>query len=482
MADIHFEQIIDQLTPATQIETDFEGGLDSLASERVHILLLSPVAGSGSGVTGQVYALPSVQRATDLFGAASRCVVMLKRIFRIFPRAKVSGMPYAAGSGTPTLTTTIATDATGAGKMTFYVAGRKAEIAIASGDTVAAMQAAIVLAINAIPGKFFTASAGAGAGEVDIDADTDGAAGNSIRVRTEVTPGIGTTVTNGGAGAPLAGGTTDADPTTQLAGITANRFHHIVLDTADATAAGAVQAHQESQSLPSNQKPGIGIHATVGNDGAAQAAAQARDSYRMEVVHQEESVWPVFELAAAFAAIRAKKGIKFSAAGETIPELPPVDDTTKRIDENQIELNLEEGVTPLAIDSATGSVFIVRNVTTRQTVPIAFRDTRIIEISDFVDESILLRYLAFKGALLKTASPSASPDVLTPERSTAILNGVLIDLDAEDYLQGVKTAIKEQKNFAQVNGANPDRLDHAFEFFPTRVAHQKAFRKTYVAS
>jgi len=479
MADIHFEQIIDQLTPTTQIETDFEGGLDSLASDRVEILLLSPIISGATGIVGQVYDLTSVQRAVDLFGTLSRGVAMLKRIFKIFPRAKVSGMPYAEGSGDATLTATFAVDATGAGKAAIFVAGRKAEIAIASGDVIADITAAMIAAVNAVPDRQWTATAST-PGLVVLTADSAGAAGNSLRVRTEITPGIGTTLDQGGIGAPMASGTTDGDPTSQLAGITASRFDFIVLDTDDDTAAGAVEAHQESQSLPANQKWGTGIHASVANDSGVQTDAQNRDSYRMEVIHQEESVWPLWELAAMLAAVEAKKGIKFSVAGEKIDGLPPVVDSTKRIAENQIELNLEEGVTPIAIDSATGVSSIVRNVTTRQTVPIAFRDTRIIKISDFTDESIIAGFDKFKSALLKTESPSASPDTLTPELSTATLNGILLELDAQDYLQGVKKAIKAGSNFSQINSGNPDRIDHGFEFFPTRTAHQKAFRKTYV--
>lgn len=472
---INFETIIDQLLPSTQIETDWTGGMDGLPSSTKKILFLSPKLSAGTGTSGQVYALTNVAKAKTLFGDGSRMAGMVEKAFRVNPRLQIYGMPYAEGTTAATGTVALATTATSSGVLRLWCAGRFCEVPIASGDTPTTVGDDLVAAISQLPNRPFTAANNTGT--VTLTARTLGTAGNTIRFRTEITC-TGMTATNGGVGAAFTSGATEASPASQLAGIEAQRFHLIVLDSNDSTAATALKTHLESVSAPANAKFGIGIVAFTGTDANAQTLAGTLDSYRMQVVHLENSDLPCWEVAAIFAAVRGSRDARASCAGLEMVGLSSQIDSTKWIDPNQANINLEEGLTPL-IPSREGKVTIARSIVTRQTAPISFRDHRIIEISDYCDESLLAAFSSYQSAVLKSASPAGRPDTITPDRGAAIMNAKLLQLDREDYIQGVEDDVKNGSNFAELNATNPDRLDLAYVFRPTRAAHGIAIRKTY---
>lgn len=472
---INFQQIIDQYLPATQIETDWVGGMDGLASGTKKILFLSPKLSAGTAVTGQVYQLTSPSIAKTLFGDGSRMAGMVEKAFNVSPMLRIYGMAYAEGTTAATATITLATNASSSGVLRLWCAGRFVQVPIASADTPTAVGDDLVAAIAQLPNRPFTAANNAGV--VTLTARTLGTAGNTLRLRTEITC-TGMTATQGGVGGAFASGATEASPATQLAGIENERFHLIVLDTSDATAATALSTHVVKVSGVVAQKWCMGIVAFTGTDANAQTLAGNLDEYRMQVVHLENSDYPVWEIAAVFAAVRGMHDARHSCAGLEMVGIRSQIDSTKWLTANQANTNIEEGVTPL-LATREGRVYIARSVTTRQTAPISFRDHRIIEISDYVDECVLDAFKPIQSAVLKSASPAGRPDTITPGRATARLNAKLLQLDREDYIQGVEDAIKAGKNFAEVNVTNPDRLDLAFDFKPTRAAHGIMLRKTF---
>jgi phage tail sheath gpL-like len=221
---------------------------------------------------------------------------------------------------------------------------------------------------------------------------------------------VGTGLTNPTTAAALTSGATEGDPTSVLTGLEGDRNHLIVFHSDDSTAFGKVKAHQAAMSAEQVQKWGLCLAAFVGTQGNCQTLANAMDSYRAQVCWLENCDFPIFELAADFAGARAIKAANESLDGFELRHVTAQYDETAWPTPADLELSLEEGITPLEPHRDSGRVTIVRSVTTRQTAPVAFLDHMTIEISDYTDETIIqLFQLRAKGKRLKAASPPGRP-------------------------------------------------------------------------
>jgi phage tail sheath gpL-like len=482
---IEFDQIIDQLTPDIQVETDWTSGSAGLPNDKKVLLLMGQCLATGSiGVpTGVVVKTPqritSTAKAIALFGKGSNLAVMCEYALKAAPRATIYAVPYKAGT-TPvaaTGTVTLATNASSSGELRCWVMGEKFVVGIASGDTPTIVAAALVATINAHPNLPLTA--GAVAGVITLTARIGGLEQNSIPYRTKITC---TGMTSVDTGAFLAGGTVAGDPTTQLAAMVADRYHLIALECQDGTAIGAGKTHIETACTPAEKRWGYLIAACTGDASAQQTLGNTLDSYRVQIACLEKSERPVYVVAAVFAARRALYDCKPSLDDETLPGLLAPYDESVWPGVGEVETALEEGLTPLRPVRATGGVQVVRSVHTRQTTPLSYRDHTIAEKSDYTDLSVINGMAVYKGKTLKSASPPGQPSTITPDRAKAKLGRILKALDKEDVLQGVEAAVAAGEVQAAVNTTTPTRLDCAFPFYPTQTAHQIMMRKTYVTT
>lgn len=484
MSDIEFDTIIDQLTPDVQIETDWNSGAAGLANEKKTLLLMGQCLSTGSiGVpTGSGVKTPqritSTARAIALFGKGSTLAVMCEYALKAAPRATIYAVPYKAGT-TPvaaTGTVTLATNASSSGELRVWIMGERFSCGIASADTPTVVGDAIAAAINAHPNLPVTA--GNAAGTITLTARNAGIEQNTITYRSEITcTGMTTTDT----GSVFTGGTVAGDPTTQLAAMTATRYHVIGIETNDATALGVLQTHVEAGCAPSEKRWGYGIAASNGDASAAQTLGNALDSYRMQVLWQESADRPCYVQAAVFAAVRALYGCKTSLDNHDLPGLLAQYAEDAWPNAGDIETALEEGLVPVK-PLRNGRCQVVRSVHTRQTTPLSYRDHTIAEKSDYTDESIIDGFTPMVGKVLKTASPPGQPSTITPDRATAKLARILKALDKQDVLQGVEAAVAAGEVKAAVNSVTVTRLDCAFPFYPTQTAHTIMMRKTYTTS
>jgi phage tail sheath gpL-like len=479
MGDIEFQEIQDQLTPDQQIETDWYGGAFTLPRTTKKVLLV----GASANYNNQVRQMHGVAQAITDYGEGSPLATMVEKFLKVPSATKVPlyCMSIAAGSGSATVAITLATNASSAGVFRLWLAGRRFEVGVASGDTPTEIADAMVLEVNA---KKYNLPVGitAAIGVITVTAVTAGAAGNTIRVQTELTF---TGTTSDVEDAPLAGGTTDTDPATALAGVESERYDLPVIHSEDTTAQASLEAHCIAMSAPSEKKWCVGICASVGTGATAQAYADTEDSYRLQIVRLEQSSEPVWEIAAIFAALRATRDPRQPLSDAECVGLSLPYDSTKWPTESEIESDLTEGVVTLKCQRQGSKVLVSRSVVSRHGASLSgneARDSMIVEKSDYVDLTVLNAFSPYKSKNLKTASPAGRPSTITPVRALGILARALKMLDAQDYIQGVQTALDADEIFVQTNSTNPDRLDMGFPFNPTRHMHLLAGKKTYVLS
>lgn len=480
---IEFTEILDQLTPDVQVETDWTSGAAGLPNDAKKVLLMGQQLSTGSltvptgSNTQDVRRITSVSQAIGLYGKGSNLAVMCEYALKAGPRAKIYAVAYKAGT-TPVAasqTVTLATNASGSGALTVWVMGERFQVGIANADTPTAIGDLLEAAINAHPNLPATASNAAGV--VTITARTAGLPGNTIAVRSEITAGIGMTSTDGGA--YLASGTVAGDPQTQLAAIESDRYHLIAIESDDATEVGYLKTHVDAASTPAQKRWCLGICASIDTAANTQTLANGLDAYRMQCVWQENSDRSIFALVAAFAGHRGSYGPRESLDDLVMRGIPAQSDEDAWPTVAEIETALEEGIVVLRPLRDSGAAQVVRSVVTRQTTPLSYRDHTIPEKSDYTDLAVINALSVYKGKTLKSASPPGLPTTITPDRAKSKVARTLRALDRLDILQGVASAVANQEISAEVNAVVPTRLDVAYPFFPTQTAHQIMCKKTY---
>jgi len=396
---------------------------------------------------------------------------------KVAPQVPIYAMAYTESAGVQaSATVTLANNATGPGTLSVWIAGRLFRVGIETGDTPTEIGDALEAAVNAHPNLPATASNSTGT--VTITARNKGLGGNTIRLRSEITDGIGTTSTD--SAAVLGTGTLEGDPTTALAGIEGQRYHVMGFNSSDDTAVGALETHVEKVSSAIEQQWCFGVCATTEASSGATTLAAALDSYRMQVVWQESGDQPEFELAAAYAALRAKVVNRNQTLDhEALPGITAQYDETKWPTRADEQAALEGGVIPIR-PLRNGDVAVVRNVHTRVTTP-AFRDAEPMEISDYIDEDLITNAkLKFKGQALKVSSPAGTPNVLTPARFLTFLHERMRIWDTVlDSAQGAEADIEAKRTVAEQNAQDTSRLDVGYPFRPVFGAHVIAIRKDF---
>ena len=491
---IDFATIIPQLTPDTQVETDWSGAAAGLPNDQKTVLLLGNNLSTGTepvptGVqVATVRRITSEAKAISLWGAGSNLAIMARAAIAVSPKVKLYGAPYKVGVGGAAAATSIpfTVNATGNGTLYLWVAGELFSLGVVTGDTPTIIVAAMKALVNGHTNLPVVAG-NVVATTLTLTARTVGAHGNLIGFKFQITNGIGSLFQTPAMGAPgvesaqeyLTAGTVDGDPSVQLAAMEGSRYHLIVLDQNTVAEITKCKTHINKVSAPAYKKWGMVICAANGTAALAQTLANAQDAYRVQVLWVEKCPQPPAIMAAIFGALRGMYGCKTSLIDAELPGLAQPYSLADALDPAEIEEAIEEGITPGRCSELGGRVEVVRSVTTRQTATIAFRDHCIQEKSDYFDESMVAGFLPYKGKTLKTASDPGSNSTMTLGRLTAILNRIIFALDKIDVVQGTKDAIAAGANWAEVNATDVDRVDIGCRFYPTRILAFLAIQKSY---
>lgn len=367
-------------TPGHFAEIEFAQGPSSAAAGEREVVFVMPKTSSGTWDVNKLYSVSNSADAESGGGAGSMVHRGIRKFMAANKDARVSAVVYSASSGAGAVAAatdlTIATTATGTGTLSVWVAGERCDYTFNSGDTVTAIGDGIEAVINARTWLPVTASNSAGT--VTITAKIAGISQGTatlgvIRLREEITSGVGTTATLGGAfvGADTAGvdgATTEAaNFQTALAVLDSVRKYYIVSSVNDATSMGHLKTHITTKSEPKRGLRSRGVFGYPGSLATGQTLATGRNYERLHIAWQPNSEHDSAELAGYLAAALQKgEGADLShnfngqstdghiLAGALVSDWA---------DDDDIEDALTDGLTP--IHSNDSGAFIVQSVTTR---------------------------------------------------------------------------------------------------------------------
>lgn len=385
----------------------------------------------------------STADAATYFGRGSLAHRMVMAALRANPYMDLTVCALDDGAGAAAAgTVTFATVPTGSGVATLYIGNDRVEIAVASGATVDALATALAAAVNNLSDLPVTAAAALGV--VTLTAKNKGLVANQIDVEGSITAGIATTM----AVVTLAAGTIDPSVQTALDKVYASQYSLVITPYNDATSLAALRGHLDAVSGPIEQRPGVGYFAVDTALATAITLTTGLNSGRLVGALLRGSRSPSYEIAAAFAAVRASESdparpLNYLALkGIAAPSEP------QRLTRQEQESALANGVTPLQVGPGQ-QVQIVRMITTYVEniagVPdISLLDVTTIDTLDYTRRSVRERLLLrFPRAKLSAKTPARVRtevlDILNRLERLEILenvaanrSGVIIERDEQD--------------------------------------------------
>lgn len=235
--------------------------------------------------------LDSAAQALTLYGPGSMLHLMAKRAFEQAPNVPIYALPVAdAGGGTDAAGSVVVSGtATSAGTISLFIAGKKIQVSVASGDTANTVASAIRAAITA--DTHLPVLSGGSTGTVSVTAKNAGTLGNGIKIYKDLDYGdsalepAGITLTI----AQLTGGATDPDITTALANLGGTWYTAIACPYTDATNVPALEAAAEVRAAAGVKMPFLGVIGYTGTRSDFVVAVTARNSKFVSWVPVEAS-------------------------------------------------------------------------------------------------------------------------------------------------------------------------------------------------
>ncbi len=408
-------------TPGNWVEAIFAQGPSVTGGGKREVVFVMPKTSAGTWTANTMYKVTNEQTAATGGGDGSPIHRAVRKFFSICKDATVWCLPYAATSGgspvAATAVLTIATTATGAGTVSLWVCGELCQFTFATGDTATTIGAGIAAAVNAK--SWLPCTANNVTGTVTLTAKIAGTSQGTaslgvIRLHTDITTGVSTTATLGGAflgsGAAGAEGTTTeaSNLATALATIAATRKYYVVTSTNTSTAWANLKTHLATKALPRQGLRSVGICGYTGSLATGQSLATGLNYERMAIAWQPNSEHDTAELAAALAAVRiiGNKGVGGSVDGEAtdtaqnfnlmslngilLPAWAPSDYPTAQ----DVEDAITDGLT--VITSSDSGAALIQSVTTRSKNSAgtsddwrASRTSKVSVTDDFLDEWVV---------------------------------------------------------------------------------------------
>lgn len=458
--------------PGVYVNVAFAQGPATGGATQRPILCIANKITSAGGTAGTVVYGPDslipLQTEDDMItlaGAGSEAHRMFRRIAAVNKDTPVYWVFVADPAGTAaTGTFVIANVATGNGAHRVWVGDEFVDTAIATGDAVDTIGAAIVVSVNSKTHWPVTAAYNAGSDTVTLTAKQTGPRGNWIRFQCAILSG-GTsiaTTTTATSDAFLSGGATADSNSTALSTILSKKYYYIVSAAEDATQLGALNSQVNTQAAPTTgirQRVFAGSVDTLAN---ATTVATGINSARTEIVWSEKSPWTPAELAANQAALvslfeanQANPRTNFAGAGNDAVtsnywKVPKSRTDTAHPTRTSIKSALNNGLSPIAVNP-TGTTYLVNRITSRSlsgsTADYRIRPSHKVTICDFFADDLQTKLtLQNQGKRIANDPPQGArvpgPDVVTPSLCRGQVFGLLNDYDQNDLLQNL-AQIKE---------------------------------------
>ncbi len=444
--------------PGKYFEFNTKLAVRTLPNNKQRMLIIGQRMAAGTVAEKVPTKVFSDAEAQTYFGAGSMAHLMVRAAIKANPYLDltvVSLTDLVAGV-VATGTLTFVGPATSSGMFTLYVANAKVEIAIATGDTAAAIATALAAEIANHTDLPVTAAAGEGASThiVTCTSKHKGLCANDIGLAYELTNSAGVTCAivamANGAGNPVI---QDA-----LTAVLADQFEIIVTPFNNQTDLGTLSDHLDLVSGAMEQRPGVGVYGMNGALAAATTLSGQINHGRVVCAYQRYTTATKrksmpYEIAAAMAAVMAFE--EDPARPLNTLELKGIAaaNINDRLSRTEQESLLYNGVTPLEIGPGE-NVQIVRAITTyiedAQGIPdISLLDVTTIRTLDYVRKACRERVaLRFPREKLSSKTP--------PKVKSEILDVLLKlqDLEIVEEMEANKDGLIVERDLQ-----DPNRLD-----------------------
>jgi phage tail sheath gpL-like len=469
---IQFSQVdANNRTPGVFTEFDASRAVNAL-QVLTRVLMIGQRTSAGTAIEGSVNEVQSLDSAKSLFGVGSHLADMVDAFLLNNPNIRITAIPLDDAGTAATKTITITGTATEAGVLFVYVAGRRIQVTVASGDTADDIAASIDAAIDANTDLIFTATSATNV--VTLTAVNEGEWTEGLPVSVNPFPPEkgGSERTPAGISAiTVADGTTGAgNPaiSTAIAAIPDERFDYILQPYNDDTNMDLMDAELLVRQGAMVQLEGHAFNSFAGTLGAATTFGTARNSQHSTTIHAGNgSLSPEHHWAAAYIGRASDIASRdpavpwqFQPLVGILPE--PAENRLIRSERNTL---LQSGVaTHVVTDS--GIVQIERGITNYQQNALSQPDTSFLDSMtpltlSFLRQSFLQRMTNIYGVGFKLVKDggniSAGQNIASPQT----IRGDVIAL-AQDWVDlGLVEELGQFKTdlIVQVNISDPNRVD-----------------------
>lgn len=402
---ISFNQVPNAVrVPWAYIEFDNSKAIQGPTLKVFRGLLIGQKRSTGTATADVPVRVTSVAQAKTLFGLGSMLVGMVDAWIKNNPLTELWVIPVADASGgvQATATLTFTGPASAAGTLNAYIAGKKYAVAVAASDTDDDIAQALVDAITADTDAIVTAAVGGSGSEhiVTLTYRHKGLVGNELDVRLnyyegEVLPsGVGCSIVG------FANGTTNPTLTAAISAMAEVQYDVIGFPYTDASNLTAIEAELDDRWGPLRQIDGRAFSASAKNHSDLGTLGDSRNNEHVTIMAAYKFPTPIYEKAAAYAAVAAASlGIDPARPLQTLElkgVLPPKQEEQFTLSERN--LLLFDGIATSFVD-AGGKVRIERAVTTYKTNALGAEDPSYLDVETLATLSYI-RY-DFRNYILR---------------------------------------------------------------------------------
>lgn len=367
-------------TPGFYLLLNLLGAPANPGTAQLRALIMAPKSSAGNITANtevrQCYGPTDVATA---LGAGTPGHLASKAFFKRFPLGVLDVVaPTASAGAAATGTQTFTGPATENSTIRFRIHGRSIDVAWLSGESAATFVARAVTTINQYADDLFVTASDATGGSLLHTAKIAGPWGNDVRLYASIIEGGGGIAVSVN---PVActGGMTEPVFTTALSLVSTREYRRIIpcisnadaADTSSSSNAERLATHINTFESGLGSLLQVGVVGTTGSTTNAKAGAVDRNNEAMQYVLGR--VWDDLpcELAAAEAGdalhwITLRRS-NYNRIGNRHDLYGPRDVVTNKLSATEVEDLLNNGVTPLDVDSLTGAPFVVEPITTHST-------------------------------------------------------------------------------------------------------------------
>lgn len=291
--------------PFVFVEFDNSNAITGNQILQFRSLLIGSRLSAGTAPANVPVRVTSIAQAKTLFGAGSILAHMAEAYITRDNFTELWALPVSDnGAGTAaTGTVAITGTASAAGAINLMIAGRRLQVAVASGASATTVASSIVTAITAATDLPVTASASTGT--VTLTAKNKGTVGNDIDVRVNYYDGETTAAGLTVVITAMASGSNNPDLTTSLAALGDEWYHTIACAYRDTANLTALISEMDSRWGPTRQIDGHVFLGATGSLATLSTLGESVNSKHLTFVPTQNSPTPSWEVAAESTAIAA---------------------------------------------------------------------------------------------------------------------------------------------------------------------------------